>query len=208
MRLINTETFELEEFMGPVPRYAILSHTWGDGEVTLQDWQAVRQDDRWRPIGLSSTLRSQSSEHRLPIYHTPPTDNSLFNDCLTVFNSRGTRAGFWKILKACFQARADGLGYLWVDTNCIDKASSAELSEAINSMYAWYRQSAVCYAYLADVPLATQNTLCDSGSRFRKSRWFTRGWTLQELIAPTDTIFYSADVRASTLCAPFTPRFC
>jgi len=195
MRLINTGTFELEEFMGAVPKYAILSHTWGEGEVSYQDWQRVRQDDRWQSLGLSSQVRFQGHEQRVPIYHTPPTDNSLFNDCLSAFNSRGPRPGYWKILKACFQARSDGMRYLWVDTNCIDKSSSAELSEAINSMYTWYRYASVCYAFLADVPLATHETLHDPGSHFRRSRWFTRGWTLQELLAPTETVFFSADVR-------------
>jgi hypothetical protein len=65
------------------------------------------------------------------------------------------------------------------NTCYIDKTSSAELSEAINSMYHWYQESGVCYTYLADVP----------PNAFSKSRWFTRGWTLQELIAPSTVIF-------------------
>src|ERR1700733_11317378 len=80
-------------------------------------------------------------------------------------------------------AAADGFHYIWIDTCCIDKASSAELSEAINSTYRWYHESGVCYAYLADVP---PNAVDDE---FAKSRWFTRGWTLQELIAPSTVIF-------------------
>jgi len=198
MRLINTLTLELEEFMGAAPPYAILSHTWADGEVTLQDWQRVRQSDRWRAsttglVSNGATMKnSVASLHRqqqLPIYYTPPTDHSIVEDALGAFNAVEPRTGYWKILKACFQARADALGYLWVDTNCIDKTSSAELSEAINSMYAWYRDAALCYVYLVDVPLSQgPDTLWAPGSRFRTSRWFTRGWTLQELIAPPEAV--------------------
>ncbi|KAI2778158.1 HET-domain-containing protein [Daldinia loculata] len=90
------------------------------------------------------------------------------------------KEGYTKIVGACRRARSDGLQYLWCDTNCIDKSSSAELSEAINSMFAWYRDSTVCYAYLYDVQLDT----------FTKSRWFTRGWTLQELLAPSKVLFF------------------
>ena len=98
------------------------------------------------------------------------------------------RSGYRKIKACCTQAASDGFDYVWVDTCCIDKRSSAELSEAINSMYKWYQDSAVCYAYLDDVPndtnLETQET------KFRRSRWFRRGWTLQELIAPRSIEFY------------------
>jgi len=97
---------------------------------------------------------------------------------------RKTRKGFAKILSCCKQAVQDGLDWVWVDTCCIDKSSSAELSEAINSMYAWYGDSTICYAYLADV---------SSGQSLSKARWFTRGWCLQELIAPLQLEFYAKD---------------
>jgi hypothetical protein len=71
---------------------------------------------------------------------------------------------------------------------CIDKTSSAELSEAINSMFRWYKNAAVCYVYLSDV--SRSDDLTPSMS---KSRWFTRGWTLQELLAPSVIVFYSAE---------------
>jgi len=93
-----------------------------------------------------------------------------------------------KIDGCCEQALKDDLMYVWADTCCIDKSSSAELSEAINSMYAWYAASDMCYAYLSDVPHRIEIEKEDSG--FSKSRWFTRGWTLQELIAPRDVAFY------------------
>src|SRR5262249_8258217 len=93
------------------------------------------------------------------------------------------KKGFSKVRDSCAQARRDGYGYIWIDTCCIDKSSSSELSEAINSMFKWYRNAKVCYAYLVDVQAA------DPAS-FEKSRWFTRGWTLQELIAPKRLIFF------------------
>ncbi|GAW13471.1 hypothetical protein ANO14919_028570 [Xylariales sp. No.14919] len=92
--------------------------------------------------------------------------------------------GYTKIKFCCEQAIADGLNWVWVDTCCIDKTSTAELSEAINSMFRWYSNAKVCYAYLADVI---------DKDEFASSRWFTRGWTLQELIAPKAIRFYSYD---------------
>lgn len=74
---------------------------------------------------------------------------------------------------------------------CIDKTSSAELSEAINSMFRWYQNAQACYAYLADV--SSDSGPSQEPSEFSKSRWFTRGWTLQELIAPSNVVFYSRD---------------
>lgn len=90
--------------------------------------------------------------------------------------------GYAKIDSACKQAEAEKLDYCWIDTCCIDKTSSAELSQAINSMYRWYYEAKVCYAYLFDVPNVD----------FAKSKWFTRGWTLQELIAPGYLEFYDS----------------
>jgi len=101
-------------------------------------------------------------------------------------------AGFSKIRSACKQAARDGLDYLWADTACIDKSSSAELSEAINSMYVWYERASVCYVFLADVTARPQGDL-DALDLLRQSRWFTRGWTLQELLAPSAVVFYSKE---------------
>ena len=101
------------------------------------------------------------------------------------------KAGYEKIRQSCIQAAADGISYIWIDTCCIDKSSSAELSEAINSMYLWYQGAKRCYAYLADVPAGGDNEEFDSA--LAKSRWFKRGWTLQELIGPkpSDMLFFS-----------------
>ncbi|KAK5651271.1 hypothetical protein OQA88_12679 [Cercophora sp. LCS_1] len=104
------------------------------------------------------------------------------------------KEGYVKIQGACAKAREDGWGWLWVDTNCIDKTSSAELTEAINSMFSWYARSEACYAYLSDVP-SPKGELDEAGltNLLGKSRWFTRGWTLQELLAPSDVTFFAKD---------------
>ncbi|TBU30318.1 hypothetical protein BD311DRAFT_864091 [Dichomitus squalens] len=96
-----------------------------------------------------------------------------------------------KIREACRVAREAGYDYLWIDSCCIDKASSSELTEAINSMYLWYSRADLCYAYLADVPSGEDPHGPESA--FRKSRWHKRGWTLQELIAPSSVKFLADD---------------
>ncbi|KAI6100818.1 heterokaryon incompatibility protein-domain-containing protein [Pisolithus croceorrhizus] len=106
------------------------------------------------------------------------------------------RSGYTKIIKCCEQAMKDDYEWLWIDTCCIDKRSSAELSEAINSMYRWYQDAQVCYAYLNDVTESTFPTERDSRT-YHKSHgwpeWFMRGWTLQELIAPKRLEFFNKD---------------
>ncbi|KAI1129297.1 heterokaryon incompatibility protein-domain-containing protein [Nemania abortiva] len=142
MRLINTETFSLEDFIGRSPPYAILSHTWGEEEVSFQDFE---NPERARQ-----------------------------------------KAGWRKAENACRLAARNGFSWLWIDTFCIDKRSSAELSEAFNSMFQWFKDSSLCLVYMADVVPGNSST-------FDRSRWFTRGWTLIELIAPTNLNFYSRD---------------
>ncbi|KAK4234253.1 vegetative incompatibility protein HET-E-1 [Achaetomium macrosporum] len=106
------------------------------------------------------------------------------------------KAGYAKIAYACSQAERDGYRYVWVDTCCIDKRSSAEVSEAINSMFSWYQRAAVCYAYLEDVHSDDYaNGYLTWKDHFNSSRWFTRGWTLQELLAPRKVVFYAKGWR-------------
>ncbi|RYP91592.1 hypothetical protein DL770_002306 [Monosporascus sp. CRB-9-2] len=112
--------------------------------------------------------------------HAWEDDEVLFRDIALDNVEYKAKKGWHKIERSCEQALRDGLNYVWVDTICIDKSSSAELSEAINSMFKWYRSSAVCYAYLCDLPEFD----------LERSRWFTRGWTLQEMIAPGELWFY------------------
>ncbi|KAK4040651.1 heterokaryon incompatibility protein-domain-containing protein [Parachaetomium inaequale] len=162
MRLINTLTFELRDFGAQPPLYAILSHTWGEDEVTFHDM-----------ADLDTARKKQ---------------------------------GFAKIEQCCRQALRDGLSWAWVDTCCIDKTSSAELSETINSMFKWYERAMKCYAFLSEVNIRPRPGLfSDQGSGgalvvlvqdhllFFSARWWTRGWTLQELIAPHDVEFYNRD---------------
>ncbi|OTB01101.1 hypothetical protein M426DRAFT_323751 [Hypoxylon sp. CI-4A] len=115
--------------------------------------------------------------------HTWGLEEVLFEDIQHRQQSEWKRkAGSRKVEAACHRAVLDGYEYIWIDTCCINKSSSAELSESINSMFAWYRDSSVCYAYIEDIM-----TL----EGLPASRWVTRGWTLQELIAPDDVRFYN-----------------
>src|SRR6187402_1527990 len=151
MWLINVDTLQLEEFVDSSQcKYAILSHTWGHGEVTFQDMQNLGIAER--------------------------------------------KPGFEKIAATCRLARGQ-YRHVWVDTCCIDKKSSAELSEAINSMFSWYRDAKKCYVFLSDVVWGDHNTNSPAEweSKFRDSRWFKRGWTLQELLAPDLVEFFSSD---------------
>lgn len=97
------------------------------------------------------------------------------------------KRGFSKLAGCCRQAVSDEYNWAWVDSCCIDKSSSAELSEAINSMFQWYNDAAVCYVYLDDVPAGSSQTR----GKIHDSKWFTRGWTLQELLAPQYLVFFA-----------------
>ncbi|KAI8948231.1 hypothetical protein F4801DRAFT_581651 [Xylaria longipes] len=171
VRLINVHTKSLEDFIDdtkPTPPYAILSHTWGPDheEISFQDLQA---------------------------------------------DEMKTGPGREKFEACCAHAILDDLSYAWMDTCCIDKTNSTELSEgelrtryfrgsyrqdlrSINSMFKWYKNARLCYAYLCDVD-STKDAF-ESQSTFWKSRWFRRGWTLQELIAPEILRFYDGNWRA------------
>ncbi|KAH8807606.1 heterokaryon incompatibility protein-domain-containing protein, partial [Xylogone sp. PMI_703] len=137
-----------------IPKYAILSHTWGpdEEEVTFEDLK-----------------------------------NNLGKD----------KSGYEKIRFCGKQARRDGLQFFWVDTCCIDKTNNAELAEAINSMFRWYRDADKCYVYLSDVSTMGHDrvrlSLQSWQPAFIGSRWFTRGWTLQELIAPLSVEFFDSN---------------
>jgi hypothetical protein len=143
----------------------------------------------------SSTLSLTSFEgNRIPKYailsHTwssDPADEVLFADI-----GNGTyenKAAFAKVKQCLERARRDKFDWVWIDTCCVDKGSSAELSEALNSMYMWYKKSEVCYVFLEDVE--AEKSMPVFPTEFQKSRWFTRGWTLQELIAPANVQFFN-----------------
>jgi hypothetical protein len=147
-----------------------------------------------RLVHSTTLCLSEFSEGDIPPYailsHRWEKNEVSFQD---MGDRDADKAGYKKIKNFCRVAAEDGFEYVWVDTCCIDKTNSSELSEAINSMYSWYKNSEVCYAYLSEVgsgedPHAPQ-------SSFSKSKWFTRGWTLQELIAPSIVVFYGNDWR-------------
>jgi hypothetical protein len=155
MRLLqsnsNCDGFELTTFTDEIPPYAILSHTWNNGEVTYDE---------------------------------------------LVAGTGKNKAGYAKIHFCVNKAAQDGLKYSWVDTCCINKSTSDELSTAINSMFRWYQRATKCYVYLSDVHVPEEVTdiqACRTTwlEAFQRSRWFTRGWTLQELIAPAQVEFFS-----------------
>ncbi|TBU58344.1 heterokaryon incompatibility protein-domain-containing protein [Dichomitus squalens] len=130
------------------------------------------------------------------VWCTLPTSDQSYEDIVRIQASQDGGMAIWadvrvneKIRNACAVAWVDGHRYLWIDSCCIDKTSSAELSEAINSMYEWYAQADICYAYLEDVD--DDDDLSDPLSSFRYSKWHSRGWTLQELIAPKSLLFLS-----------------
>ncbi|KAF3057605.1 hypothetical protein CFAM422_012398 [Trichoderma lentiforme] len=126
--------------------------------------------------------------------HTWGSDEVTYHDWKNLsISDVKLKAGCAKIMACREQAVRDGLEWVWVDTCCIDKSSSAELTEAINSMFRWYTNAAVCHVLLSDVETTSDRTVLEE--RMAKSRWFTRGWTLQELLAPPPEklIFYSSE---------------
>ncbi|KAK1639873.1 hypothetical protein BDP81DRAFT_459203 [Colletotrichum phormii] len=111
-------------------------------------------------------------------------DEVLFQD-MGDLATAARRSGFRKIESACSAAEMLGLNFIWIDTCCMDKESEAERSEAVESSFRTFRSAAVCIAYLSDVDMQADS--------FRRSRWFSRSWTLQELIAPTRLVFFTRE---------------
>ncbi|KUJ23763.1 HET-domain-containing protein [Mollisia scopiformis] len=138
-----------------------------------------------KTLELSYFVDSQVPPYAI-LSHTWGQEEVLFDDIQK--RTGGAKSGFKKLEGCCKKAAGDGFEWVWIDTCCIDKSSSAELTEAINSMYQWYKASVLCYVYLEDI-LTTKNAPL---GQFAGSRWFTRGWTLQELIAPRILEFYTA----------------
>lgn len=137
-----------------------------------------KQDKDLEPVVIDEWKRAPGKvQYAILSHRWEDDDEEVTFDEMKSGDYRKDKIGCFKLEKAREQARQDGYQYVWIDTCCIDKRSSAELQEAINSMYHWYGRAAVCYAYLNDVDSDVENT-------FDESRWFTRGWTLQELLAP------------------------
>jgi hypothetical protein len=142
-------------------------------------------------IRLTPDLGSDVPQYGI-LSHTWLSNPDEEVDYEDLINGTGaSKEGYEKLYFAGQQARKDGLEYFWVDTCCIKRSSEPELSQAIRSMFRWYRDASKCYVYLTDV----QNSMGDQPwtweSDFVESRWFKRGWTLQELLAPTSVEFYS-----------------
>ncbi|KAL1948078.1 hypothetical protein VTO73DRAFT_12153 [Trametes versicolor] len=174
-RFLNTWTGEFELHPDPSEvTYAILSHVWRDsengGEQSYDDVLKIQAAVRKRRFTLLRASKASLTKYRErgTIFARPELSDKI--------------KGFCKV------ARESGFRLAWNDACCIDKTNSAELSEAINSMYEWYRLSDMCYVYLADVSDGDVPT-DSSFSSFQESRWHYRGWTLQELIAPERIIF-------------------
>lgn len=150
-----------------------------------------------RLLNVQTLELEEFTGNNIPPYailsHTWDTEEVTYRDVTADRSALVHREGLQKILGCCVKAKSDGHRFVWIDTCCIDKSCSAELSEAINSMFRWYREATICYAYLNDVP-SSENPTADLSS-FRRSRWFTRGWTLQELLAPYEVAFLSSDWR-------------
>ncbi|KAK8863208.1 Vegetative incompatibility protein HET-E-1 [Apiospora arundinis] len=171
MRLIHVDTLQLREFYDEttLPQYAILSHTWSDDEIALQEFEQL-------VAGGSSAETTRAKN------------------------------GYKKIVAACKAAKELQIYWCWVDTCCIDKKSSAELTEAINSMFKWYMHAAVCLAYLSDLDVMTESQYIRRElPKMMYCRWFTRGWCLQELIAPENLIFYDKEWNTVTTKAEISP---
>ncbi|KAF2704021.1 hypothetical protein K504DRAFT_364982, partial [Pleomassaria siparia CBS 279.74] len=155
------------------------------------------EGDAWGAVPLKISLCDTVGNDTPPymiLSHRWRDEEVTFSDMTDIDTSKlRLKKGYQKVEASCRIALQQGLHYAWVDTCCIDKSSSAELSEAINSMYNWYAESTMCSAYLDDVDDDAGQWWASAGSE-----WFTRGnsprsngWTLQELIAPTYLRFYS-----------------
>jgi hypothetical protein len=129
--------------------------------------------------------------------HTWQDDQEVTYDDLRN-NTGKSKSGYDKIRFCAHRTKCDSLTYSWVDTCCIDKSNHVEIQHAINSMFRWYQKARVCYVYLVDVSLSNSNA-CDGlfesvwEPNFKASRWFKRGWTLQELLGPPSVKFYTPD---------------
>lgn len=164
MRLLNVHTLHFQEFScSDAPPYAIASHRWGSEETTLKSFQKKRYVDG---AGHQKVER--------------------FCKMVILMNKEVQTSAAWKAMG--YHLDCD---WIWIDTACINKTDSVELSESINSMFEYYRRAAVCYVYLPDVRSTGdhQGAMLD----FMQSTWFTRGWTLQELLAPGIVVFLTRE---------------
>ena len=180
MWLLTTDRAELVFFAYPEDTangYAILSHVWLDAKEE-DTFQKVKEYEKMCRDNLARTQDIPASLADETVGPTNP------RDCVSP-----------KVRNFLILAQEHGFYYAWVDTCCIDKTSSAELTEAINSMFRYYALSEVCYVYLNDVPADCEPMTAGDGSSalFARSGWHRRGWTLQELLASKTVIFISSE---------------
>ncbi|KAF2035026.1 TPR-like protein [Setomelanomma holmii] len=147
-----------------------------------QSGKLVLTDFRGKPIPPYAIL-----SHR---WGHPDSEVS-FQDLAS--NDHQKKDGYRKIGFCVKQAAQDQLQYFWIDTCCIDKWNRRELSSSINSMFRWYKNAARCYVFLSDVSASAIQQQSDWEASFEASKWFRRGWTLQELIAPVSVEFFSCE---------------
>lgn len=153
----------------------------GNGELSFTD--DILDDNEIPPYAILSHTWQK---------HQEVTFDEFFND------ASKNKAGYNKILFCAQQAKRDGLEHFWIDTCCIDKSNQVVLQTAINSMFRWYQNAVQCFVYLSDVAIGKQEASSEVSEfaweqAFRKSKWFTRGWTLQELLAPHSAKFFSSE---------------
>jgi hypothetical protein len=172
-----------------VPQYAILSHTWGP------DYKELTYAELKSAVGVYV----ERTHNEKVVYRPLKGRNNDLSARKTEIERMKGKTGYRKIQFCGRQAAKDGLGYFWVDSCCIDRENSTELSEAINSMFKWYKRATKCYVYLQDVSInpvegaevpPPEDVWAEA---FEKSKWFTRGWTLQELLAPNCVEFFSEE---------------
>jgi hypothetical protein len=212
MHLLNIETFKLESYddESTIPAYVILSHRWEEEEVLFEDLQELPYSQEIQDLrrkfkdleerfeNLQLQLEGEKSACRdtecvnteqggITLHKAEREGDGKSDSTWSDSHFRRARLkekGWNKVTRCCKEAKAFGFSYVWIDTCCINKDSSSELSESINSMFSWYRNASLCIAYLSDV--SSENVI----DEFGRSKWFSRGWTLQELIAPDDVWFY------------------
>ncbi|KAF5345175.1 hypothetical protein D9758_009685 [Tetrapyrgos nigripes] len=186
-RLVDTQSHKLVFFSDDavIPEYAILSHRWTLGtEVSMEEYitlQKAHSDDLDASISIQSKVRNHAK-----------------------------MLGYIKIVNACEKARRDGISWIWIDTCCIDKGDHDDVARNVKSMYGYYRNAKICYAFLVDVGAGKSVDESSLKEEVEESDWFGRGWTLQELLAPKEVIFFNRDWeeigRRSTLADTISLR--
>ena len=187
MRLLNVHTLKFREFFDQeIPPYGILSHRWGEDEISHKDFRKGR-------VPAESASYKKISDFCAFVRERTIFDFGPFTERRREAYERNEAEPFSPGGMHSVEGEREALQWVWIDTICINKSSSQELSEAINSMFNWYANAEECYVYMKDVPPVEQVPPHDFWRAFDSSDWFLRGWTLQEMLAPATVIFCSSD---------------